>query len=76
MLVAAAIFLTAGILVALLAPYIGPVPRWPERRPRVHCGRCSASYLDDRGLSMHVAAMHVETYDERPGAPAERTVAS
>lgn len=63
MLVAATILLTAGALIALLAPYIGPLPRWPAQRPRVHCGRCGASYLDDRGLSMHVSAMHAETYD-------------
>lgn len=64
MMAFAAVVLTASVGIGLLVGAVARagLPRWPEPTPRVTCIRCGASYLADRGLVMHLASMHPETY--------------
>ena len=61
----AALLIAASVLVAVVAlvVHLAPFPRWPAQAERSWCARCHASFRGDRGLSLHVGAMHPETYD-------------
>lgn len=61
----AALLIAASVLVAVVAlvVHLAPFPRWPEQAERSWCARCAASFRGDRGLALHVVAMHPETYE-------------